>query len=164
MTESAANSHAERLVQDALDPADDPSIPTSIVLRKALRVARLRNDWEAQWWLKLEMSTVRIDDDDIAKREGARVADEVAAHMTPQEYREAGLRVGDRWIGGRVVDKATALPLSVSDLEQHVAGLDAQIEQLSLPQGLHPVDLYRGHEEMMSSRRSCEPTQRVQAP
>ena len=43
------------VMRAALDDLDNPAVPTSVVARKALRIARLRNDWNALLWLHTEL-------------------------------------------------------------------------------------------------------------
>ena len=137
------------LVQAALADADNPDVPVSVVARKALRIAKLRNDWEAQWWLTLEMATVSGDKDWTGDAIAKRMSAEVAAHMTPHEWRAVGHRVADRWIRGSRVVKGGFQPMGISDLEQYVTGLEAQIEALKPPDGLHPVDLHQRSEDLL---------------
>lgn len=87
-------------MEAALAAADNPDVPVSVVARQALRVAKLRNDWEAQWWLTLEMATVSDDKDWKGNAIAKRMSAEVAAHMTPDEHRAIGSRVAERWIHG----------------------------------------------------------------
>jgi hypothetical protein len=80
-----------RLLASALEDIDNPAIPVSALARKALRVARLRNDWEAQLWLGLEILSI-----DHAKPESAqieRVVADIRPHLTKEEYEAIGERV-----------------------------------------------------------------------
>src|SRR5207248_11322913 len=49
-----------KLVREALDELD-AARPLSAVIRKAIRIARLRNDYEALWWLQLELVSMSDD-------------------------------------------------------------------------------------------------------
>jgi hypothetical protein len=74
--------HVSNLVQSSLDQIDDASVPTSAIARRALRIARLRNDWEGQWWLQLETTTPAIGNGvnkELLMAEARRVSGEVAA-------------------------------------------------------------------------------------
>jgi hypothetical protein len=42
------------LVTAALDGLDDPRVPLSTIVRKAIRIARLRRDYKNLLWLKLD--------------------------------------------------------------------------------------------------------------
>jgi hypothetical protein len=137
------------LVQAALAAADNPDVPVSVVARQALRVAKLRNDWEAQWWLTLELATVSDDKDWKGNAIAKRMSAEVAAHMTPDEHRAIGYRVAERWIHGPRAVTGGFQPRGISDLEQYVTGLESQIEGLKPPDGLHPVDLYQRSQELL---------------
>jgi hypothetical protein len=80
------------LLNDALAAVDDSAVPASALARKAMRLSRLRNDWEAQWWLQMEMLTI---DDTRAKagRYLQTAAADIRPHMTKEEYNAMGDRV-----------------------------------------------------------------------
>ena len=68
------------LVRDALDSLDDPNTKLSASIRKAIRIARLRNDYDNLWWLESEMLSWGNDE---AKW---RIAEEIAPHYTNAKY------------------------------------------------------------------------------
>ena len=43
------------LVRAALEELDQRDCRLSVVARKAIRIARLRNDWKAVYWLQMEL-------------------------------------------------------------------------------------------------------------
>ncbi|HEV7906304.1 MAG TPA: hypothetical protein VGO96_20860 [Pyrinomonadaceae bacterium] len=47
------------LVQEALSELDQPNYKLSSVIRKSIRIARLRNDFDNLYWLELEMVDMR---------------------------------------------------------------------------------------------------------
>jgi hypothetical protein len=130
------------------------SVPTSVVARRALRIARLRNDWEAQWWLQLETRTPTLREGvnkDVLLAEVKSIAADIAAHLTAMEFHEVGARVARRWMGGRGTETGFQVQ-SLADLEELVTGMEEQIQSLgNLPPGLNPVDLYRRHGQFMDA-------------
>lgn len=147
-------SHISGLVQATLDQIDDPRVPTSAIARRSLRIARLRNDWEGQWWLQLEMTTPALSDGvtkDLLVAEAKRISTEVAAHLTAEEYQAVGERVARRWLGARATDKGFQVQ-SVADLEELASGIEAQIGTFAtVPAGMDPADLYRRHSQLMEA-------------
>jgi len=139
--DESATIDISRLLASALEDVDNPTIPVSTLARKALRVARLRNDWEAQLWLGLEMLSI-----DHAKPESAqieRVVADIRPHLTKEEYEAIGERVFPAWMKGpRTVEDGKFLPTGIADTETRVDAIEAQISALKVPDGMHPVDLY----------------------
>src|SRR4051794_22930056 len=79
---------ATALVRSALEDVDDPTVRLSALIRKAIRIARLRNDYAALLWLDMEMRPL---EDTETKQ---RIANEIAPHFTREEYeRVAGQTV-----------------------------------------------------------------------
>jgi hypothetical protein len=119
------------LLNAALRDADDPSTPVSVLARKALRIARLRNDWEAQWMLQMEsLSLDSASKEHIAERV-RQVSSEIAPHLTRDEYTEMHNRLVHDWLNGPRLIKADSFsPASISDCEGRVAAIEQQIEML----------------------------------
>jgi hypothetical protein len=121
-----------------------------------MRIARLRNDWEGQWWLHLEMVTVRKaegeDGDELSLRRSRALSAEVAAHMSEEEWRVIGDRVGTRWVSMRRPGPKTFQGLGLPDAEEHVAGLEAQIDALVLPDGLSSMAMFARHKEFTEAK------------
>ncbi len=72
------------LVQTTLDEFDSPNYKLSSVLRKAIRIARLRNDYENLWWLQEEM----LADDDKEARN--RIQKELLPHYSREQFLATG--------------------------------------------------------------------------
>lgn len=149
-----------RLVQEALDDFDKPGTTVSSLLRRAIRIARLRNDFEGLMWLEIESNGVN----DVAGNR--RRMDAFKSHFTAEEYKEISHRASlahisrRRWphiddkgliVTGRESDKVN--PVSVAELEADVASLQAQISATVPPEGLTPIDLYRRDESCREMRR-----------
>jgi hypothetical protein len=117
------------LVRSALRDVDDVSVPVSSIARRALHVARLRNDWEAQLWLNLEMTSVAKDQP--VDPTSTATSNEVAAHFTEEELQEAGLRVINRFThGARSMGVNMFHSKGISDTEVYVEGVEAQLQNL----------------------------------
>jgi hypothetical protein len=139
------------LLEATLTAVDDPAVPVSALARKALRIARLRNDWEAEWWLRMEMTTV-TDDLSSPLPDVKRISADVAPHLTTDEYNAMGNRVFEKWMhGARSVEKDKFCPTGIADTEARVEGLASQIGAIKIPDGLHPVDLYHRSNELTNA-------------
>jgi hypothetical protein len=135
------------LVHQALSEIDDSNRSLSSVIRKCIRIARLRNDFDNLFWLEYEMSAV---DDEDTKRE---ILLEIAHHYTKDELLVLKVRVVNAYLkerhclsyderSGEFVDKDQIAKGTVSELEDAVRRLNAEAESSSAPNGLTPIDLY----------------------
>ena len=134
------------LVTDALDGLDDPNTKLSVIIPKAIRIARLRSDYDNLWWLEWEMISSENKD---AKR---RIAWEIIPHYTEERHKllmkrlveaygdERALRSLDRH--GNLVNKDEVYVRGVEELEARLEYLERCFETAVPPAGLHPVDLY----------------------
>jgi hypothetical protein len=123
------------LVGAALNDADDPSVSLATVARKALRIARMRSDWEIVWWLQLEMQTIKVPQggaeglttDGYAQRASA----EVKGRLSDTAFESIGHAVAQRWIGGRKVSNEALQHFGIADAEIHAATLREQLDRLA---------------------------------
>jgi hypothetical protein len=145
------------LLAATLKDADDPSVSVSVVARKALRIARLRNDWEAQWWLQLEMAT--IDEGNPHQDDVKHASMDVAQHMTTEDYNALGLRLVSEWLHGpRAVDGDKFLPLGITDSEVRLDAIEAQMRALPPPalcQSLSQFGAGQGRDATQSRGFAC---------
>lgn len=111
-------------VQDALERADDPAFLTSVLTSRALRVARLRNDWLTIMTLQAELRTARDAD---AKQ---RVVEEVGPHLGEEQLEVAWNRVLEAYIARRSRGDGEVLGESVAELEVSAEGLQRQADDL----------------------------------
>ncbi len=82
---------ALELTRKAIDDFDDPTVPTSATLRRALRIASLRNDALDLYWLELEATDLGSKEPGW-RRESAVVHAAELRGIDPDEwdaYREA---------------------------------------------------------------------------
>lgn len=123
--------HVARLVADGLDQADDPNVPTSAVVRKALRVARFRDDWTAMLRFDMEL---RSTGNEEAKRE---IATKVAAHFTRDALTETWNRVVEEHINLRRIphplepNEEAVAEGGIGEIEARVAGYREQASRLA---------------------------------
>lgn len=142
---STPAARATGLVDQALSEVDDPTVPLSAVIRKAIRIARLRSDFEALLWLHAEM---RNAGDEEAKR---RVLQELAPHFTSEQIARMWKANTESFIVGRKIDDDRVLGDAIPEVEERITALRAQRDAFQLPAGMHPQDLYfenQRHEKM----------------
>lgn len=161
----SATRDVHQLLDEALAAADNPAVPVSVLARKAMRIARLRNDWENQWWLQMEMLTI----DDTRAKSGKflqTASEEIRPHMTQEEYNAMGDRIMSRFFHGpRIMEDEMLMPTGIADTEAKVRGIDALLASsaMQLPDGLHPHDVYNRSKtigdtavKLNTSRFHCE--------
>ncbi len=117
------------LVRSTLRDVDDVSVPVRSMARRALHVARLRNDWEAPLWLNLEMTSV-VEDQPVDPT-STTASNEVAAHFTEEQLQQVGRRVINRFThGARAMGVNMFHSKGISDTEVYVEGVEAQLQNL----------------------------------
>jgi hypothetical protein len=133
------------LVTATLSELELNHIPLSAIIRKCIRVARLRNDYENLWWLELEMIPF------THQKEWHRVQREVALHFSQAQCKALDERLRKVYVeeratlspeGESLVNKGAICPLGVEELEDRITSLQRESEAAVPPPGLHPVDLY----------------------
>jgi hypothetical protein len=134
------------LVRSAMAEADDPDVPASVIARKALRIARLRNDWQASLWLQLEL---RDPGDDAAKQ---RAADEVRPHLPREEFEALWHRTTEAYIAGRSYEQDKMLGQSIAGAEAMVSALREQAAHMQPPPGLDTAHLYHESQRLEEQR------------
>jgi hypothetical protein len=134
------------LVREAFNELDKPDHQLHNVLRIAIRIARLRNDYDNLWWMEYEM--VSFEDADARRR----IDVEVVTHYTKDTFAPRRKQVLDRYLDerkirdidehGNLVNRGKICGLSVPALQIHINSVDKEAESTVPPKGLHPVDLY----------------------
>ncbi len=139
------------LVQSTLDECYKPSVPLSVILQKAIRVANIRNDYENLWWLKYELIPFH---DKEARR---RVVWEIVPHYDEEKFKRHQSKITQIWRDERLIkvkfDESGLLreniaspqqlnAKSVFELEKDIECLQKRYGNMTPPPGLHPVDLY----------------------
>jgi hypothetical protein len=136
---------AINLVTNALDEIDSKRMPVSSIIRKAIRIARMRNDYESLYWLEYEMIGFKD------KHSRDRLRSEIALHFDKQSFNALRRYVVEAYISerqiakmedGKLVEGDFICGLSVHEIEVQVDHLIHTAEKAVPPEGLHPVDLY----------------------
>jgi hypothetical protein len=136
-----------KLVHQALSELEASGSSISSVIRKAIRVARLRGDYESLYWLSMEMRTLG---DQEAKNASYL---EIAPHLTRTELEALNRRSVDGYIGRRRSNNLELAPeysgescegavlgLGVPELEDKLKHLKKGIEDLTTPSHISPAD------------------------
>jgi hypothetical protein len=124
--------HLLRLVQSALDDADDPATLASVALRKAVRIARLRDDWEAVWWLRLQTlnpSEQQTEYDELKR--------ELLAYIPVDDWDATSRRVYNKWEALRARSDGMLQVTGLAELEIKIAEITKGLDAL----GDAPTDL-----------------------
>lgn len=148
------------LVQSALDDFDVPGVTASALLRRAIRIARLRNDFDNLWWLDLEMTCIGGDADKL------RRAQELWPHYTAEEFKKRGSEVLDAFLERRQMrqfdkdgipkQKATVCALPLPEIDSRIEVLSKELAMAVTPPGLHPLDLFINDKENFELRRASK--------
>lgn len=137
------------LVENTLADFDKPGISTAASLRQCLRIARLRNDSVALLWMEMESADLQA----TAKDALASVHARLLAHMDEQEAQEILIRTVREYLSRRGnKDGKTMIGLSIEQLENQIQHLKDQAAEITVPPGLHPVDLYRRSDELAAAK------------
>jgi hypothetical protein len=152
-----ASARTLNLVKEALDELDRPETRLSTVIRKAIRIARLRNDYENLFWLRME--TIRITDQTALPD----IAAETSAHVSAEEYKAFSGALAERYRITRQVDPTLFDSASKEEsqlLFEPIESVEATRdtfkrmahESTQLPEGMHPVDIYMKEQDREKAR------------
>lgn len=134
------------LVREALDELETREAPLSASIRKAIRIARLREDWLNLFWLKWEMISI------VSDSERKASVGEVLPHLSKDQYAFFRTRNVMAWTSER--DSASVdeklkitrgdniLAKSVEEIEVLQEYYENMAEDATTPPGLHPLDAY----------------------
>lgn len=129
------------LVRSALDELDQRDSRLSAVARKAIRIARLRNDWEAVYWLQIELDGWS-DENSINRRFG-----EVAPFFSRETFERIHKEAAEASISSRSItildshgkiDDNKMTKLGIQEIEEYINVLSRREDPL--PNNLHPLD------------------------
>jgi len=144
------------LVTRALDELESGKSGLSSVTQKAIRIARLRNDYANLFWLEYEMLPLK---DNMAR---GQIKFEISLHYDEDEFERLRNWVVNSYLSerkcremdehGDLIDGDFICGLSVSEIESQINYLDDLAEKAVPPEGLHPVDLYFVEKEKSSFR------------
>lgn len=122
------------LVKSALDDLEAENARLSAVIRKCLRIARLRNDFDNLWWLNYELLDLSTDNR-IAVQEFA--SKELSPHYTRDLFEQRAKEYEDAFVAERkfpdLQSAATKKPKllnqneSIEIIESRIASLEADL-------------------------------------
>jgi len=120
------------LVKEAFDEFSNPNFRTSNVVRKAIRIARLRNDYVNLFWLETEMVS---SDNTFAI---SRIRDEVRSHCSEEKLIEALIegyaknrKIREIDENGNLVNKGNICVLSLPDIEERIDSFIIDSEKIT---------------------------------
>lgn len=141
------------LIQTALNDLDQQNIRLSAVARKALRIARLRNDWKTVYWLQIELDGFS-DKNAVARRE-----DEVAPYFSKEVFDQVKEQAVEDAISSRTiivvdhqgrVDEDKVCALGIQEIEESIISLSKP--DLPLPDNMLPYDAAYFSDQQQRSR------------
>jgi hypothetical protein len=133
--ELTGRSHAAlELLQAALDAVDDQAVSLSKIVRMAIRIARLRQDYDSLLWLELEMHSL------VTNCPEPPILDEIRPHFTADEWTAAVTKAVSTYTSDRRLTMNIAEPLapptggsfgwSVPELERKEKWFDQEGHQI----------------------------------
>jgi hypothetical protein len=147
------------LVTKTLDDMEDPNTSVSVITRRAVRIARIRNDYSNLLWLQFELLSMH------EKEARFRLAAEIAPHISKEEYKilsfqtleafaEERRTISSAELTGSQVkkDNKNILAMSVAEIEARRAMfIELRNREQSIG-GLHPTDAYFIDREVSQAR------------
>lgn len=134
------------LVEKTLSEFDSLDFRTSRVIRKAIRIARLRNDFDNLWWMEMEMAT--LDNKDAQRR----IKEEIQPHYSKAHFQKLNLQIAKAYLderkvrkmdqSGNITEGEALCILAIPEIERRVETLFDEAEKAMPPKGLNPFDLY----------------------
>lgn len=143
------------LVHEAMGEFDKPEYKLSNVVRKAIRIARLRNDYENLWWLEEEMIESR------ERKARERIESEILPHYSADDFEEARRNVLRAYFSersvrtledGNIVDGDKICDLAVPSIEDQIKSLTEDAKEQVPPPGMHTLDLYYAEQRYSNLR------------
>ncbi len=138
--------HILTIVTESLSEIESGNKPLSAVIRKAIRVAKLRDDFYNLMWLEWEMIDLT---DKTLKYE---VLGNLKLHIKEDQFRTLKERFSVQWAHERKVKiltdpslgkvEETYLHMGVGEIEEEIQHIEKEINNVKIPNGLHPADLY----------------------
>ncbi len=112
--------HILELITSAIEEFDSPEMSLSALVRKAIRIAKLRDDFDNLMWLELEM----VAKDDMESRK--RLAIEYLSHYSLEAYKDNRVKIKSEFVAERsfkTIDEADNVKdivcgLSISEIEE----------------------------------------------
>jgi hypothetical protein len=139
------------LVDEAFADLANPEVRLSDVIAKAIRIARLRNDFDNLHWLEMELRPLGDE------RARWALAAEFGGHYTANELERRNKEVVENYIAERTSKfpmdtmgektKEQVLAVSVREIEQKIDAVEAFAKGPEIPSGMHTLDVHAAYEE-----------------
>ncbi|HEY5857854.1 MAG TPA: hypothetical protein VIW24_28420 [Aldersonia sp.] len=142
-----------RLVDQALDEFDSPGSTVSMLLRRCIRIATLRNDYRSLLWLQKESLNA-----DTQRAESRRNSLQLQAHFDRDEWERLCKADFESYLDRRRVGEDAIDPRSVSELEENLKMIEANRDSLVVPEGLAPIDLYYRSDDIGKAKMTLTET------
>ena len=131
------NERILQLVRQSLESFEEPGFRVSSLVRNAVHIARLRNDFENLWWLKWELATPR------SEEEVRQLLMELVPHFSEEQFNELKRRHSLAFVAerktrepdaaGNLVEKRSACVLPVQELEAFIEQMRESVEKAVIP-------------------------------
>ena len=130
------------LTHEALKEIDNPNIRLSAVIRKAIRIASLRNDFKNIGWMMLEMQS-------YTEKKIKEILKSIVPHFSPEEFREYITNLNEDFLEERKIRTLTSdlkIEKELSPICGSVPELELRLEKLeSMSQTTYiPTDIRSG--------------------
>ena len=142
-----AATRVEELVTRLLDQFDVAGVTAGSLLRGAIRIASMREDWEDLLWLEREQIGIN------APEATERITLKLAPHFEREAYKKIWTDISESIVAERAIrgfdanglisnDKQMIIQFGMDTLEEKAESLKSDIAAAVPPSGLHPIDLY----------------------
>ncbi len=149
MSDQLVSERVLKLLDQAFDGLASQSTSLTEVIGMAIRIARLRGDFDNLQWLELEQRPVG----DEQARDGLFA--EFSGHYTYEELRKKTSEVTEAYIvertvevlqpGGTEAERTLGMP--VAEIEATLESVDEFVRGADIPDGMHTLDLHAAYEE-----------------
>jgi hypothetical protein len=155
VAEDPVLTQVRRLVDEALETFDAPGVTVSSLVRKAQRIAVLRHDYAKQiglWMQTSDVSNFRSGGQKATQIPAfAKMQEQLATLVGAEEAAQELERQYQAFERTRLLEDRI-IALSVSQLEDNVAAMQAAYDDAKPPSGLTPADTYFAAERARNTR------------
>lgn len=140
------NNHIQNLISETIATVESNNISLSIVIRKCIRIARLRNDYLNLWWLEWEMVNI------TNENERLKILREILSHFPKESYEYFKKNLTAEWVKereivtidseGKIHSGDSVIAKGVGEIELDYRNFHEIVKDSQTPSGLHPIDLY----------------------
>ncbi len=144
----------QRLVERALDDFDSPEQSVAALLRQSTRIATLRNDYPNLVWLTLE--AMDATNSASSAKTGHALGPEMLLHFDVEEANRLLHEAVVGYQSRRALEKDKITGQSIEQIEEHIRSARAAVAGFTVPDGLHPIDLYRRSRDAAEAHMNLE--------